>query len=364
VTIVGLRAPSGSVTVALVGGNFTVDPDELEQRAKALRTLVAEQFDEASQAIRTGGQIGPPGFGVALSPLEAAYVQRLDFMAKDVQGAAEVCRQIADQLQQVAAQYRRAEDLNTTGFTNSGVPAMGYGEAFGQTQGLPAAAGAAAVVASGITVAEIMATSAMMSTAAALCPTFMPAAVAATLFVADPVGIASASGNLSLSGDNLKNFPNAAFDKTCSSATSGWTGEGRDAFVFMTTKVKAHLDELAAYVKTMGEALGSLLVALSGLWIALAAMTVPFLTWLIAARAAMAFPGMQWLEAVIQTTGAMMAKSVTGGFAALVAVGGLVIAFLNGLAKDLMKLVALPDSGTAGTPDLTEFSVGRNFSLS
>ena len=348
-----------------MAGNFTVDPGELRERAKSLRTLVADAFSDQAAKLRTGGEIDAPGFGIALSPLEAGYIQRLDFLTEDVEGAADVCRKLSDLLDQTAGQYERAENLNVAGFSMTGTHGIGYGEAFGQTgladMATDGTAGGIAMAA-GLTVVEIMAVMATMGACAALCPTFIPAVIGAGLFVANIGSISEAASALSLAGQSLRAHPNVTFDKITTAATAKWTGEGRDAYVDTTTTIKAHLDELADYVKTLGEALQGLQVALVALWLALAGMAGPFLVWLIATRAAEAIPGAAAvLEPVIEISGAAMSASVATILAAVVAVGGLLVTLLTGLGKDFAKLMALPDAGQAGVPDLTEFHVGRNF---
>ena len=71
-------------------GNFKVDPDKLRDSAKHLSGPVASGYANSATAQRTNGKIDMPGFGIALSMVEAAYASRLDFMALDVQGAHDV----------------------------------------------------------------------------------------------------------------------------------------------------------------------------------------------------------------------------------------------------------------------------------
>ncbi|WP_157240601.1 hypothetical protein [Catenuloplanes japonicus] len=324
---------------------------------------MADDYADAAGEIARDSVIDMPGFGVALSPLEAAYLQRVDFLVKDVQGAADVCRQIGAKLETVAAQYEATENLHVSGFGGTAAAPLSFGSAYGQT-GVGRAVQDPAVLAAGatITLAEIGAIMASMSACAALCPTFIVGAVGAALFVANPVGIAQAGADLMRHGDNVQKALNTNFDKICAAATGTWKGEGKDAFIIMATKMKAHLDELGAYLRTLGEALHSLNIALTGLWIALGAMTVPFLVWLIAMRAAQMFPpAAPALEAVIESTGAVVAGSALTMIAAVSAAGGLVFTLINTLTKDFQKLMTLPDDGAAGVPDLTEFRVGDNF---
>ena len=347
--------------------DFTVDPEDVRTHGRTIGTTIAEDYANAADELARDAVVDTPGFGIALSPVEALYIQRVDFLVKDVRGAADVCRQIGSKLGVVADQYERAEDLHVGGFGGTPAKMSGFGDAYGRTGTAqlltdPAVLGGAATVAATITLAEIGAVMGGMSACAALCPTFIIGVAAAALFVANPVGIAQAGADLMRHGDNLQKALNANFDKMCAAATGTWKGEGKDNFVIMATKLKGHLDELGAYIRTLGEALHSLEIALGGLWIALGAMTVPFLTWLIAMRAAELVPGAAVvLEPIIEAAGAAVAGSVTTMVAAVTALGGLVLAVINGLAKDFLKLMALPDDGASGTPDLTEFRVGENF---
>ncbi|MEU3452409.1 hypothetical protein ABZ671_02205 [Micromonospora sp. NPDC006766] len=345
-------------------GDFAVDPDDVRLHGRTLGTTVADDYAHKADEIARDAVVEPPGFGIALSPAEAIYIQRVEFLVKDVQGAADVCRQIGAKLGVVADQYERAEDLHVSGFGGTPASVSGFADAYGRTgvAQLAQDPGVLATAAASITLVEIGAILGSMSACAALCPTFIIGVAGAVLFVANPVGIAQAGADLIRHGDQLQKALNANFDKICSAATGTWKGQGKDSFVIMATKLKAHLDELGAYIHTLGEALHSLEIALSGLWLALGAMTAPFLIWLIAMRAAELVPGAAVvLEPIIEATGAVVAGSVTTIIAAVASLGGLVLAVINGLAKDFLKLMALPDDGVKGTPDLTEFHVGENF---
>ncbi|SBT51099.1 hypothetical protein [Micromonospora auratinigra] len=347
--------------------DFSVDPDDVRIHGRTLGTTIAEDYAQQADEIVRDGAIDPPGFGIALSWAEALYLQRVEFLTADVRGAAEVCRQIGAKLGVVADQYDRAEDLHVSGFGGTPAPTGGFGDAYARTGTArlvtdPAVLATAATAGASITLAEIGGVMAGMAACAALCPTFIVGVAGAALFVANPVGIAQAGSDLIRHGDQLQKALNANFDKICSLATGTWKGQGKDSFVIMATNLKAHLDELGAFIRTLGEALHSLEIALGGLWLGLLAMTGPFLTWLIAMRAAELVPGLALgLEPVIEAAGAAMSASVTSMVAAVSTLGGLVVALINGLAKDFLKLMTLPDDGAAGTPDLTEFRVGENF---
>ncbi|MEU5674152.1 hypothetical protein ABZ749_28180 [Micromonospora sp. NPDC047753] len=344
--------------------DFAVDPVDVRERARTLGTTIAEDYATEADEFARNSAIDAPGFGIALSAAEAAYIQRVEFLVKDVRGAADVCRQIGEKLGVVADQYERAESLHVGGFGGTPVPTSSFGDDYGKTSAAQLTQDPALLVAAGasITLAEIGAIMAGLSACAALCPTFIVGVTGAALFVANPIGIAQAGADLIRHGDNLQKALNANFDKICSAATATWKGQGKDSFVIMSTKLKAHLDELGAYIRTLGETLHSLDIALTGLWLALGAMTVPFLTWLITMRGAQLIPGFApALEPIIQAAGAAVAGSTTTMIAGVTALGGLVLALINGLAKDFLKLLALPDDGAAGTPDLTEFRVGENF---
>ncbi|MEW2432289.1 hypothetical protein AB0877_30185 [Micromonospora sp. NPDC047644] len=343
--------------------DFAVDPVDVRERARTLGTTIADDYANEADEFARNSAIDAPGFGLALSPVEALYIQRVDFLVKDVRGAADVCRQIGEKLGVVADQYERAENLHVGGFGGTPVPVSSFGDAYGKT-GTADLAPVPLVVAAGasITLAEIGAIMGGLSACAALCPTFIVGVAGAALFVANPIGIAQAGADLIRHGDNLQKALNTNFDKICSAATATWKGQGKDSFVIMSTKLKAHLDELGAYIRTLGETLHSLDIALTGLWLALGAMAGPFLVWLIAMRTAQLAPfAAPALEPIIQVAGTAMAGSITTMIAGATALGSLVLALINGLAKDFLKLMALPDDGAAGTPDLTEFRVGENF---
>jgi uncharacterized protein YukE len=341
--------------------DFSVDPAELRSHAKNLAGAVAPAYATSSTSVRQGSEISSPGFGIALSGvLEAPYHQRVDFLAKDLQGAHDVCTEIARRLQQTADQYDKAENLNVAGFSGTPQQQESLATAFGQT-GL-ANLDVGAVVATAVPLASIYATLTMMSACSALCPAFIPAAVVGALFVANPLGIAEAGAKLINEGRHIQNQLNLDYLTACNNAAAKWSGEGKDAFQQLTNTVKGHLDQIGKYIETLGEALHSLDIALSALWLALMEMVGPFLLWLVAMKAAEVFPpDIPYIETVVNASGALMSGTVMTTVELVTAVGGTVVTVINGLAKDLLSLTALPDAGKAGVPDLTEFKVGTNF---
>jgi hypothetical protein len=347
---------------------FTVDPDSVRANADTLKSAVADQYAAVAEQILRGGKIDAPGFGILLSPLEGAYIQRLDFLSKDVQGASDMCRQLGGKLLQVADQYEKAEELNIRGFGGTPVPTTGFDDAYARTgaatMASSVAGGSVGVLAAGvITVAEISAVLATAAACGALCPTFLPAVAAAVTIVADIPSIASAGSALIQAAQDLQGEINANFAAFTDSAASTWEhSEARNAYVMVANRMKSHLAELADYIKTLGEGLHSLVTVLSGLWIAIAAMVGPFLVWLVASRAAQLFPpAAPGLEIAIEASGLAMAATVSSTIAAAAAIGGTLVALLQGLFGDFLKLMTLPDKGAAGVPDLTEFTVGENF---
>jgi len=344
-------------------GNFTVDPAEVRIHAKTLSETVAPAYAEASSGVVQDSQISAPGFGIALSPIEALYHQRIDFISKDLGGAHEVVSEIASRLNEVATQYTRGENLNITGFQGTAKPEESYGSAYGQSGIAGKAAGGAAVGAAVIvTEAFVYATCGAMVTASALCPAFIPSTVAAALFISNPFSISAAGSALTLEANHIKTVINMAFLTHCNNTAAKWSGEGKDAFVSLAIKIKGHLDEIADYINALGSALQDLVMVLAGLWIGLAALVGPFLIWLIAMKLAEVFPlDIPVIEGIINATGAVMDSGVLTAIAGVAAVGGLVLSLITGLAKDLLTLGALPDSGKAGVPDMTEFKIDGNF---
>jgi hypothetical protein len=344
-----------------VASNFTVDPAELRSHATNLANVVAPAYATSSAAVRTDAQIDFPGFGAALSFLEAGYHQRVDFLAKDLQGAHDVLGEIATRLQQTAAEYQKGENLNIAGFHGSAQHEESYGAALGRTN--PLGEGATAAGAMGLTAGVVYATAGSLATCAGLCPTFIPAAVAAALFIANPLSIAEAGAALVNEARHIQTQLNADFLSVCVNSAAKWTGEGKDAFAQLANTIKGHLDQIGKYIETLGGALQSLDITLSTLWLGLAALAGPLLVWLIAMRAAEAIPfAAAAIEPIIEVTGAAATSAVVGTLGGVTAAASAIVALITGLAKDLLTLSALPDKGAAGVPDMTEFSVDTNFS--
>jgi hypothetical protein len=342
-------------------GNFTVEPADLRGHATNLANVVAPAYATSSTSVRDGSHIDFPGFGVALSFLEAAYHQRVDFLAKDLQGAHDVLGEIATRMQQTAAEYERGENLNIAGFNGKAQHEESYGSAYGDT-GIVGAS-AAAATAMGLTAGVVYATAGSLATCAGLCPTFVPAAVTAALFIANPLSVAEAGAALVNEGRHIQTQLNADFLSVCLNSAAKWTGEGKDAFVQRANTIKGHLDQIGKYVETLGSALQSLDITLTTLWVGLAALAGPLLIWLIAMRAAEAIPfAAAAIEPIIEVTGAAATSAVLGTLGGVTAAGSAVVALITGLAKDLLTLSALPDKGAAGVPDMTEFKVDMNFS--
>ncbi|HSV64543.1 MAG TPA: hypothetical protein VLJ59_01375 [Mycobacteriales bacterium] len=344
--------------------NFTVDPTDLKSHARFLDRSIAPTYARSSQDVRSGSHIDAPGFGIALSPIEAAYHQRVDFLAKDLVGAHDLCVAIARRLTETAETYQRSEDLNTAGFGGTPVHEESYGSAYAETGAATMASGSPALLAAGITVEMITACLASMAACSVLCPAFIPATIAAGLFFANPAGIATAGAHLINEGRNIQNVLDVNFLNVCTAVAAKWTGEGRDGFQQVATTIKGHLDQVGKYLETLGGALHTLDVALAGLWTMLIALVGPFLLWLIAAKAAELFPpDIPVIEAIINASGAAMSSGILTAIAAVAAIGGAVGTLITALAKDALGLTALPDSGQAGVPDMTEFKVDANFQI-
>src|SRR5215212_8843083 len=113
--------------------DFTVDPADMRNHAQFLGNNIAPTYAKSSQSVRTGSEIDAPGFGIALSFLEAAYLQKVDFLAKDLQGAHDLCWTISARLMETAANFERAENLNISGFGGTPVHQESYGTAYGDT---------------------------------------------------------------------------------------------------------------------------------------------------------------------------------------------------------------------------------------
>ena len=340
-------------------GDFTVDPTDLRVHAKSLASSVAPAFATSATTLRQGGQIDFPGFGAALSFVQAVYDQRVDFLAKDLQGAHDVLLEISSRLEQTAAEYARGENLNITGFQGTPNPQESYGAALGSVAPASAAAFAGAA---GLSVGVVYATAGSLATCAGLCPTFIPAAIAAALFIANPLSIVQAGTALVNEGRHIQSQLNPDFLSVCTSAAAKWTGEGKDAFLQLAITIKGHLDIVGKYIETLGTALHSLDITLTTLWLGLAALSVPFLIWLIAMRAAEAIPfAAAAIEPIIEVSGAAASAAVIGTLGGVTAVASVAVAMISGLGGDLLTLSSLPDKGAAGVPDMTEFKLETNY---
>jgi hypothetical protein len=345
-----------------MASNFKVDPDKLRDSAKHLTEQVAPAYATSAGTLRTNGKIDPPGFGIALSFLEAAYTSKLDFMALDVQGAHDVSAEIATRLNQTAAEYEKGENLNIAGFDGKGSTPEGLGSAFLGALGNSVPSGAGVAV---LELATILACAGSLETCAGLCPPFIPAAIAIPLFICNIPSIMGAGAALVEEARHIKDVLNSAFDLMCSSASDDWEGEGEKNFKLLTSKVKTHLDDLGDYINTVGtvlEAIGGILIAL---WIGLIALAVPFLIWLIAMRLAEASP--PWLqdavlEPIIEGAGVVIGTSVLTTLAGVESGVTAVAAVLSGVGSQLIGLLSPPDSGKGGVPDMQEFHVDQNYS--
>jgi hypothetical protein len=344
--------------------DFTVDPADLRSHASFLAKTVAPTYATSAGSVRQGSHVEAPGFGIALTLVEATYLQRVDFLAKDLQGAHDLCLAISDRLNQTADTYQRSEDLNIAGFGGTPVHEESYGSALSGTGTAQLGLAVPILVGAGVTVGMVEACLGGMAACSALCPSFIPATIAAALFFANPNGIAEAGAHLINEGRNIQTVLDVNFLNVCNAAAGKWTGAGKDSFQQLVVTIKGHLDQVGRYIETLGGALHTLDLALTGLWLALIALVGPFLVWLIAMRAAELFPpDIPVIESIIEASGAVVSSGVLSTIAGLTAVGGTVIGLIDGLGKDLLSLTALPDAGAAGVPDLTEFKVDANFQL-
>lgn len=342
-------------------GNFKVDPDSVRRAAKLLSETVAPAYATAATTLQSNGKIEGPGFGLAMSWAEAAYDQRLDFIVKDVQGAHDVCMDIAQRLQQTAAEYEKAENLNIAGFDGKGHAEKGYGSAYGQALGNEWGGAAAGAVISGAAIATVLVS---IGASGELCPSFLPAAIAAPFFVANIPSILEVGVHLQQEAGYMKDNVNAAFSQGCDEAKSDWKGEGADNFGLMETKVKSHMDRMCDYIDMVGKALLVVALAFAALWGMIIATTIPFLVWVIAMRVLEACP--PWaqdlvIEPLIELTGGILCATWFENYMLVGTVVTGAAALLSGVVNQMIGLLAVPDSGKGGTPDMQEFHVNQNY---
>ncbi len=344
-----------------MGSNFKVDPADLRDSAKHLSGQVAPAYAASATTLQGRGKIDMPGFGVALSLVEAAYDTRLDFLRLDLQGAHDVVSDIATRLTQTAGEYERGENLNISGFDGKGSTPEGYGSAFLGALGNSVAPG---VVAGAVELAIVLLCAGSLETCAGLCPTFIPAAIAIPLFVCNIPSILSAGSALVNEAAHLKDVVNAAFSQLCDQAKSSWSGEGATNFGLLTSKIKSHMDQLSGYIDTVGHVLEAIGGALVVLWLGLIAIAGPFLVWLIAMRLAQASP--PWLqdavlEPIIDGAGIVIGTGILTTLAGVSSAGAAVATVLAGIGGQLLGALAPPDGGKEGVPDMQEFHVDQNY---
>ena len=345
-------------------GNFTVKPENLATAAENLQSEVAPAYGTAASTLRTEGAVDAPGFGIALAFLDAMYRSRLDFMALDLDGAKDAADDIAAALTQTAQQYQASEDLNISGFGGPGTASETFGSSIGGSllNTLPGTAGGLAGIGA-VGLAITYGTSANIAACAALCPSFIPAAIAIPLFIANIPSIFEAAGALKAQADNLTGAINIALAQTLGHAADGWEGEGALGFGEMTTKLTSHLDKLAGFVDAVGEVLTSVGITLSILWSALVIFAVAFLAWLIYMHAASIGPQVAAVQAIIQSVGLAASSTWMTGLMATLGVATAGSAVLGIVTGDLKTFLNPPDAGTQGTPDLQEFRVDANFDV-
>lgn len=345
-----------------MGGNFTVTPAHLHDASQSLTNDVAPAYAQAATAIQTGAHIEAPGFGLLLSWVEAMYVQRVDYVTKDLNGAHDVVNQIASRLEQTASEYQKGENLNISGF--DGRPKdqqqheQGFWSAYGQVASADATGAAPLAL---ISVDAMYGALVAMGACSALCPAFIPAVIVAATVVANVPSMWDAHTVLVNQGNHISGDINAWFDNACGQALDGWDGEGKLNFTDMKTKIESHLGQLAGFVGALGTALVSLIFVLTGFWGAIIASVFPFLAWLVAMTISEVFPpDIPVIESIKEAAGAAMAEGINMTVVAIASVAGMVAGLINTVLEKGADLT-LPDSGQAGVPDMQEFHVDQNY---
>ncbi|WP_067431688.1 hypothetical protein [Nocardioides jensenii] len=341
-------------------GDFTVKPGNLTDAATELSGEVAPAYGASAQNLRTNGQVDMPGFGIALSWLDAMYRSRLDFIALDLEGAQDIVGDIATALEQTATQFNAAEDLNISGFGGPGHRPASFGESFGPALGNAVAAPAGLAVTL-ISAGAIYGTSGTLAACAGLSPAFIPAAITATLFIANIPSIADAASVLKAEADMLGEQVNTALSTALSHAANGWEGEGALGFTSMSSELTAHLAAMVSFIDAVGDVLVAVTITLSILWAALAAFAVGFLAWLISMHLASVGPQAPAVQAVLHSTSAALSSTWVVG---MLGVGGSLapVAIVLGMLTDqIAAFISPPDTNNNGTPDMQEFHVDENF---
>ncbi|WP_163512268.1 hypothetical protein [Fodinicola acaciae] len=348
------------------GGGYKVNSNNLRSAAGVLDGQLKKDLQEIVTNLTNGSQIDAPGFGAAFSFLEAAYIQQMDYLIKNLSAGVSLFHQIGSNLTTAANNYDRVENVHVRGFSaGTKYHEDSYGDALGDTGIVRTATDigssvdptTAIGVAGGLALEAQIAILAIMGVCSALEPTCIVAAIALGTCLARIDSIWSASDTILTASSTLTTDIVKRFDAQVVLARGGWEGDAVNKFTDWMNKVSAELTQAADSLKIIGTALRVFAGALVVLWLFLAKLALPLLTFLISLLPFKAFPPTT-AEAEAASVEAGTATSATtstsvGVVAGIAAAAGAVIqAVFSALSS-----FTLSDSGKQGVPDLQEFVI-------
>jgi uncharacterized protein YukE len=349
-----------------MGDGYKVNSTNLKSAAAVLDGQLATDLQQLITTLTSGTQISAPGFGVAFSFLEASYIQQMDYLTKNLQAGVALFHQLGSHLTTAANNYDRVEDVHIRGFSaGTNYKEVSYGDALGKSSNVAAAKdlgshvdpAVVAAVGGGLALEAQMAILGVMGVCSALEPSCIVGAILLGTCLARIDQIWSASSAILAASSELSTDIVKRFDAQVVLARSGWEGPAVNKFADLMNKVSAEFTQAAESLKTIGTALRVFAGALVVLWIFLAKLAYPLLTFLIGLLPFKAFPPTApAAEAASVEAGATSSAATSTSVGVIAGIAGAVGAVLEAVLSALGSFT-LNDSGKQGVPDLQEFVI-------
>jgi hypothetical protein len=345
-------------------GRIVVNPAHLTNAAKGLREVVEPEARKAAERLAGEYRIDPPGFGIALSAIEADYNATLDYHLQNLRAAAESIEAVARGLEITVGNYERAEQVNVDMMSVAGV-SDGKGWAGGLADTGMVRTVTSPLGGDGLqlhdvdTIVAIGAELAVLTLAgftAWMAPTYLPAPIVAASIIADGPSMITVSRRLGAIASTLENGVAKQFDSYANGATAGWEDASVVEYRKVVTEIGRELSQMQKALSTAASLVAAIAALLGAFWLAFISFSGPFFVTISELFAASIGPQAPIVQPIIQGLGALGSAAWLKATGTVITVGAAAGMLLLGVVKEWSAFQRFDEQGDH-TPDLKQIRI-------
>jgi len=339
-------------------GQIEIEPEALLNAASALEKIVRPDLDQATDKFANSYRVDPPGWGLALSPLEAMFNMIGDYHVKNLRAGSEAIEAVANGLRKTVDNYNRAEKANVEMFLGSpsqdgeswGSGWLDTGVARSVTTGW--LDNPTEVIAVGTQLAFIFAAFAT----ADMSPPYLPAPIVATLLVANGFSMIDCARALANASAMLTDQVKPEYTTFTNGALRGWNDSSVIEYQQVIAQLGGELDDAQKVIASMSGALASVAALLTAFWVAFLSFTGPFFLTILNLTISAVGPQAIVIEPIIQSLGALAGASWLTAVGTVIGLIGAAVTLLTGVVKEVTGVQTFDKQGD-NTPDIRQIKI-------